>query len=291
MMYSMLMSNSSSQSILKEIVWQKKIEVAQIQQEMSIASLQRQLTAAPTVRDFFTAIQQSFYKPGVIAEVKKVISPHDGVILNYDFDPLAIAKSYQLGGATCISVVTDQKFFQGGFDHLRIIRHRISVPLLCKDFIIDPCQVYLARSAGADAVLLIAAILTDAEISNLLKVIHYLGMNAVIEVHNLSELDRVLKLEDVRIISINNHSLVDFTVNLSTTQQLIAARRLQLQNLGILVISESGIETPADISRMDEAGVAAVLMSEVLLQDQNLELAVKNALKHKIYSYRDVMKK
>lgn len=290
-MYSMLMSNSSSQSILKEIVWQKKIEVAQIQQEMSIASLQRQLTAAPTVRDFFTAIQQSFYKPGVIAEVKKVISPHDGVILNYDFDPLAIAKSYQLGGATCISVVTDQKFFQGGFDHLRIIRHRISVPLLCKDFIIDPCQVYLARSAGADAVLLIAAILTDAEISNLLKVIHYLGMNAVIEVHNLSELDRVLKLEDVRIISINNHSLVDFTVNLSTTQQLIAARRLQLQNLGILVISESGIETPADISRMDEAGVAAVLMSEVLLQDQNLELAVKNALKHKIYSYRDVMKK
>ncbi|WP_353929668.1 indole-3-glycerol phosphate synthase TrpC [Okeanomitos corallinicola TIOX110] len=291
MIYPVIMSNNRLQPIIKEIVWQKKIEVAQIQQEMSFASLQRQLTAAPTVRDFFTAIQQNIYQPGLIAEVKKLLSHQDIVTSNFDFDPLAIAKSYVVGGATCLSVMTDQKFFQGGFDHLRIIRHRIAVPLLCKDFIIDPCQIYLARAAGADAVLLIAAILTDAEINNLLRVINYLGMNAVIEVHNLTELDRVLKLEDVRIIAINNRSLEDFSVNLSITQQLMAARRSQLQNLGILVISESGIETPADISLMADAGIHAVLMSDVLLKQQNLEVAVKNLLNHKFSVSKNMIKK
>jgi indole-3-glycerol phosphate synthase len=182
MIYPISISNSRLQPILREIVWQKKLEVTQMQQEMSLASLQRQLTAAPTVRDFFTALQQSLYKPSLIAEVKKVL-PHQGVS-RPDFDPLAIAKSYERGGATCISVITDQKFFHGGFDHLRTIRHRIALPLLCKDFILDPCQIYLARAAGADAVLLITAILTDMEIHNFLRVIHYLGMNAVMEVHN-----------------------------------------------------------------------------------------------------------
>lgn len=291
MIYPVVMSNNRLQPIIKEIVWQKKIEVAQIQQEMSFASLQRQLTAAPTVRDFFTAVQQSIYKPGLIAEVRKLLSHQDAATADLSFDPLAIAKSYEIGGATCISVVTDQKFFHGGFDHLRIIRHRIGVPLLCKDFIIDPCQIYLARSAGADAVLLIAAILTDQEIHNLLRVIHYLGMNAVIEVHNLTELDRVLKLEDVRIVEINNRSLEDFSVSLSTTQQLMAARRTQLQNLGILVISESGIETPGEISLMANAGVNAVLMGEVLLKQPHLDIAVKNLLKQKFSAYKDIFNK
>ncbi|AFZ56232.1 indole-3-glycerol phosphate synthase TrpC [Anabaena cylindrica FACHB-243] len=289
MIYPLSISNSRLQPILREIVWQKKLEVAQMQQEMSLASLQRQLTAAPTVRDFFTALQQSFYKPSLIAEVKKVLPNQD--TLNQDFDPLAIAKSYERGGATCLSVVTDQKFFQGGFEHLRTIRYRIALPLLCKDFILDPCQIYLARSAGADAVLLIAAILTDQEIHNFLRVIHYLGMNAVIEVHNLTELDRVLKLDDVRIISINNRSLEDFSVNLSTTQQLMAARRSQLQNLSILVVSESGIETSADIALIADAGANAVLMGDSLLQQDNVEEGVRSLIKAKVPVYKDLVKK
>lgn len=283
------MSNNSLQPILREIVWQKKLEVAQMQQEMSLASLQRQLTAAPTVRDFFTALQQSVYKPSLIAEVKKTFPNQD--VATQDFDPLSIAKSYERSGATCISVVTDQKFFYGGFDHLRIIRHRITLPLLCKDFILDPCQIYLARAAGADAILLIAAILTDQQINNFLRVIHYLGMNAVVEVHNLSELDRVLKLEDVRIISINNRSLEDFSVNIGITQQLMAARRTHLQNLGILVVSESGIETPADLSLMSDAGVNAVLMGDYLLKEGDLETAVSSLFKSKIPVYKDLVKK
>ncbi|MGM3308574.1 indole-3-glycerol phosphate synthase TrpC [Anabaena sp. WFMT] len=289
MIYPLTLSNSRLQPILREIVWQKKLEVAQMQQEMSLASLQRQLTAAPTVRDFFTALQQSLYKPSLIAEVKKVLPNQDTIVR--DFDPLAIAKSYERGGATCLSVVTDQKFFQGGFEHLRTIRYRIALPLLCKDFILDPCQIYLARSAGADAVLLIAAILTDQEIHNFLRVIHYLGMNAVIEVHNLTELDRVLKLDDVRIISINNRSLEDFSVNLSTTQQLMAARRSQLQNLSILVVSESGIETSADVTLIAEAGANAVLMGDSLLQQEDLEESVRSLIKAKVPVYKDLVKK
>jgi indole-3-glycerol phosphate synthase len=291
MIYPVTMSNSRLQPILREIVAQKKLEVAQMQQEMSIASLQRQLTNAPTVRDFFTALQQSIYKPSLITEVRKALINLNQDVNVQDFDPLGIAKSYERGGATCISVVTDQKFFQGGFEHLRIIQRWIKLPLLCKDFIIDPCQIYLARAAGADAVLLIAAILTDQQINNFLRVIHYLGMNAVVEVHNLTELDRVLKLEDVRIISINNRSLEDFSVNITTTKQLMIARQSQLQNLGILVISESGIETPADLSLMADAGVNAVLMGDSLLQELDLEAAVRSLLKSKIPVYKDLVKK
>ena len=267
------------QAIIQEIVWQKKLEVAQIQKDMSWASLQRQLTAAPTVRDFSTALQLSIYKPSLIAEVKKASLYHS--VIRPDFDPVTIAQAYKKGGASCVSVVTDQKFFHGGFDHLRAIRYRVAIPLLCKDFIIDPCQIYLARSAGADAILLIAAILTDKQLQNFLQVIHYLGMNAIIQVHNLNDLDRVLALEDVRIVSIDNQSLSDFNININTTQELLAARRSQLQKLGILVISESGIETPDDLSFVAEIGVQTVIIGESLLKENDLEVAVRNLLQSK----------
>ncbi|AFW95858.1 indole-3-glycerol-phosphate synthase [Dolichospermum sp. UHCC 0352] len=279
MIYPTTSYNHQMQAIIQEIVWQKKLEVAQIQKDMSWASLQRQLTAAPTVRDFFTALQLSIYKPSLIAEVKKASLYHS--VIRPDFDPVTIAQAYKKGGASCVSVVTDQKFFHGGFDHLRAIRYRVGIPLLCKDFIIDPCQIYLARSAGADAILLIAAILTDKQLQNFLRVIHYLGMNAVIQVHNLNDLDRVLALEDVRIVSIDNQSLSDFNININTTQELLAARRSQLQNLGILVISESGIETPDDLSFVAEAGVQTVIMGESLLKENDLEVAVRNLLQSK----------
>ena len=279
MIYPTTSYNHQMQAIIQEIVWQKKLEVAQIQKDMSWASLQRQLTAAPTVRDFFTALQLSIYKPSLIAEVKKASLYHS--VIRPDFDPVTIAQAYKKGGASCVSVVTDQKFFHGGFDHLRAIRYRVGIPLLCKDFIIDPCQIYLARSAGADAILLIAAILIDKQLQNFLRVIHYLGMNAIIQVHNLNDLDRVLALEDVRIVSIDNQSLSDFNININTTQELLAARRSQLQNLGILVISESGIETPDDLSFVAEIGVQTVIIGESLLKENDLEVAVRNLLQSK----------
>ncbi|MBG0742852.1 indole-3-glycerol-phosphate synthase [Cylindrospermopsis raciborskii LB2897] len=269
--------------IIREIIWHKKLEITQIQQEMSLASLQRQLTAAPSVRDFFTALQQNIYKPSLIAEVKRIFS--DENMLSSDFDALSIAKSYERTGAACISVVTDQKFFHGGFDQLRIVRHKVTLPILCKDFVLDPCQIYLARAAGADAILLIAAILTDQQINNFLRVIHYLGMNAVIEVHNLMELDRVLRLEDVRIIAINNRRLEDLTVNINTTLELMAVRKSHLHNLGILVVSESGIETSEDLSLMANVGVNGVLIGDCLLREENLEDAVKELLKSQVYGF------
>ncbi|MDP5338999.1 MAG: indole-3-glycerol phosphate synthase TrpC, partial [Nodularia sp. (in: cyanobacteria)] len=252
MIYPLTTVNTRLQPMIREIVWHKKQEVTQMHQQMSLASLQRQLTAAPTVRDFLTALQQNPYKPGLIAEIQKA-SPLYGNI-RPDFDPIAIAKAYERGGAACISVFTETAFFHGSFESLRAIRQKVALPLLCKDFIIDPCQIYLARAAGADAVLLIAAILTDRELQDFLRVIHYLGMNALVEVHNLSELDRVLKLDDIRLIGFNNQNLEDFTIDLSITQQLLAARRSQLQNLGVMVVSESGLYTNADLSLMAEAG-------------------------------------
>jgi len=276
MIYPMTTVDSHLQPMLREIVWQKKQEVAQIQQHMSLASLQRQLTAAPTVRDFITAIQQSPHRPSLIAEIQKA-SPGYGMI-RADFDAVAIAKAYERAGAACISVFTERTFFQGSFESLRIIRHKVSVPLLCKEFIIDPCQIYLARAAGADAVLLIAAILTDRQLQDFQRIIHYLGMNALIEVHTLAELDRVLQLDDVRLIGINNQSLVDFTVDISTTQRLLAARGSQIQDLGAIVVSESGLYTHADLSLMAEAGTNAVLIGESLIKETDIEQAVRRLL-------------
>ena len=277
MIYPVTTVNRRLQPILREIVWHKKQEVAQMHQQMSLASLQRQLTAAPTVRDFLTALQQNPDKPGLIAEIQKA-SPLYGNIRT-DFDPIAIAKAYERGGAACISVLTETAFFRGSWENLRAIRQRVALPLLCKDFMIDPCQIYLARAAGADAVLLIAAILTDRELQDFLRVIHYLGMNAVVEVHNLNELDRVLKLDDIRLVLINNQSLEDFTIDLSITQQLLAARRSHLQNLGVIVVSESGLHTKADLCLMAEAGTHAVIVGEPLIKQENIEQAVRCLVK------------
>jgi indole-3-glycerol phosphate synthase len=278
MIYSCGISNTQLQPIFREIVWQKRLEIAQLQQEMSLASLQRQLTAAPTVRDFFSALQQSPHKPSIIAEVNKAL-PNQGII-RADFEPVEIALAYEKGGASCISVVTDQKFYQGSFEYLRAIRYQVPLPLLCKDFILDPCQIYLARASGADGVLLISAILSDRQIQNFLRVIHYLGMNAVVEVHNESELDRMLNLEDLRIISINNRNLQDLNIDINTTKQLLAARRSHLQDLGILVLSESGIETSADLALLANAGTDGVIIGEPLLrQNQDVEKAVRSLLK------------
>jgi indole-3-glycerol phosphate synthase len=263
--------------ILEEIVLHKKEEVAQMQQELPLASLRQQLNAAPTVRNFLNALQENPNQPSLIAEVKKA-SPSRGII-RADFDPVAVAQAYERGGAACLSVLTDQKFFQGSFDNLRRVRQQVALPLLCKEFIIDPYQIYLARTAGADAVLLIAAILSDQELQAFLQLIHDLGMNALVEVHTLAELDRVLKLDNLSLLGINNRNLEDFTLDIGTTQQLLAQRQQQLQSLDITVVSESGLYTPADLSLVAEAGARAVLIGESLVKQSDVEQAVRTLLR------------
>ncbi|MEH2314755.1 MAG: indole-3-glycerol phosphate synthase TrpC [Nostoc sp.] len=263
--------------ILEEIVLYKRQEVAQMQQELSLASLRQQLKAAPTVRNFLTALQENPNQPSLIAEVKKA-SPSRGII-RADFDAVAVAQAYERGGAACLSVLTDHKFFQGSFDNLANVRSQVALPLLCKEFIIDRYQIYLARIAGADAVLLIAAILSDQELQTFLRVIHDLGMNALVEVHTLAELDRVLKLDDLRLVGINNRNLEDFTLDLGTTQQLLAQRQQKLQSLDITVVSESGLYTPADLSLVAEAGARAVLIGESLVKQSDVEQAVRTLLR------------
>ena len=179
---------------------------------------------------------------------------------------MAIALAYQQNGASCISVLTDEKFFQGSFDNLAEIRAAVDLPLLCKEFIIYPYQIYLARIHGADAVLLIAAILSDKDLQYFVKIVKTLGMTALIEVHTLEELDRVLTLEGVNLIGINNRNLEDFSVSLETTGQLLADRQTEIQAKGILIVSESGIHTPDDLTQVASAGAEAVLIGESLVK-------------------------
>ena len=263
---------STKRHILEEIVWHKKQEVAKMRQEMPLIAIQDQLTTAPPVRDFLLALQQSPNQPSLIAEVKKA-SPSRGLIRS-DFDPIAIAQAYERGGASCLSVLTDEKFFSGSFNNLRTIRQHVALPLLCKEFIIDLYQIYLARTVGADAVLLIAAILSDEELQDFVRVIHDLGMKALVEVHTLAELDRVLKLDDIRLVGINNRNLQDFTVDLGITQELLAQRQAQLRSFGITVVSESGLFTKDDLSLVALVGVRAVLVGESLIKQPDIEEAV-----------------
>lgn len=208
----------------------------------------------------------------------KKASPSKGVIRE-DFEPVAIAKSYEEGGATCLSVLTDEKFFQGSFENLAKVRQEVNLPLLCKEFIIYPYQIYLARINGADAVLLIAAILPDQDLQYFVKIIHALGMNALVEVHTLAELDRVLSIKDIKLIGINNRNLEDFSVDLQTTCQLIESRREILRENQITIVSESGLHTYDDLQIVKEAGANAVLIGESLVKQPQPDKAIASLYK------------
>jgi indole-3-glycerol phosphate synthase len=263
--YQVPVVDAAPQNILEEIVWQKEVEVDQWRERLPLRDLQRQVSEqAPPVRNFLTALQHSQTTPAVIAEVKKA-SPSKGVI-RADFDPVAIAQAYQQGNATCLSVLTDEKFFQGSFSNLSQIRAAVDLPLLCKDFIIYPYQMYMARLHGADAVLLIAAVLSDKDLQYFLKIATALQMTALIEVHTLEEFDRVLSLDGVTLVGINNRDLKDFSVDLQTTCKLLLERQQPLQERGILVVSESGLHTPADLTLVAQAGAKAVLVGESLVK-------------------------
>jgi len=262
--YQVKVPDSTPRNILEEIVWHKETEVDQLREKMPLLELQSKVKDLPASKDFLAALNNSKTKPAVIAEVKKA-SPSKGVI-RADFDPEAIAQSYQSGGATCLSVLTDAQFFQGSFENLSKIRASVDLPLLCKDFIVYPYQMYWARLHGADAVLFIAAILSDKDLQYFLKIVKVLGMTALIEVHTLEELDRVLALDGVTLIGINNRNLKNFEVDLKTTEDILRDRALVLVEKNITIVSESGLHTAADLSRVVRAGVNAALIGESLVK-------------------------
>jgi indole-3-glycerol phosphate synthase len=244
-------------TILERIVASKRQELAESQARMPARELEQRLTAAPPVRDFRAALD----RPGevrIIAEVKKA-SPSAGV-LREDFDPVAIARLYEQHGAACISVLTDAPFFQGSLAYLSAIRAATSVPLLRKDFLVDPYQLLEARAAGADAVLLIAEILDDATLACLLREAQGLGMHALVEVHGLDSLRRVQRA-GAKIIGINNRDLRTFETRLEHT--LTLARCVPGHTI---LVSESGIHSRADIERLQNASVHAVLIGETLMR-------------------------
>lgn len=272
--YQVRVPDAKPRHILEEIVWQKESEVDQLREFLPLQELRRKVQDVPPARNFLQTLKQGKTQPAVIAEVKKA-SPSKGVIRE-DFDPVAIARSYEQGGATCLSVLTDKQFFQGSFEYLKQIRQAIDLPLLCKDFIIYPYQMYYARLHGADAVLLIAAILSDKDLQYFIKIAATLGLTPLIEVHTLAELDRVLALQDVSLIGINNRNLEDFSVDIETTRTLLVERQSQMQNRDILVVSESGLFTNQDIQRVAQAGAKAVLIGESLMKQPNPGQALAN---------------
>lgn len=261
-------------NILEKIVWHKEVEVDRLRGKTPLIELRGRIKSAPAVRDFLGALKSSPHKPALIAEVKKA-SPSKGIIRE-DFDPVEIATTYAQAGAACISVLTDQKFFQGSFENLAKVRSAVGVPLLCKEFIVYPYQIYWARLHGADAVLLIAAILNDKDIAYFAKIIRALGMTPLVEVHNLKELDRVLAIDSVSLIGINNRNLEDFSVELGTTRSLAAARRNPLAAREITLVSESGLHQAADIAQVREAGADAVLIGESIVKQPDPAVAIAN---------------
>ena len=263
-------------NILEKIVWEKDREVASARDRVSLDQLKKQVAELPATRDFLAALKASCRKPAVIAEVKKA-SPSKGVIRE-DFDPVAIAQGYAAGGASCLSVLTDKQFFQGGFEVLVQVRQAVELPLLCKDFILSPYQLFQARAAGADAALLIAAILTDADMAYLLKVAQALGLTVLVEVHDAAELERVLALDGVQLIGINNRNLATFDTDLATTEQLTERYGEQIRAKGCLLVSESGLFSRDDLDLVQSAGADALLVGESLMRQPDVTTALESLI-------------
>lgn len=270
--YQVKVPDSEPRNILEKIVWHKETEVSRLREKTPLAELQREVLAAAPPLDFANALRHGQTTPAVIAEVKKA-SPSKGVIRE-DFDPVAIATAYQKGGATCLSVLTDQKFFQGSFEYLTQVRQAVDLPLLCKEFIIYPYQIYQARIHGADAILLIAAILSDKDLGYFTRISKALGMTALVEVHTAEELDRVLNIEHVKVIGVNNRDLENFLVSLDTTRDLLTQASSHPRSDEILFISESGIHQPSDVAQVTKAGAQAILVGESLMRQPDPGAAI-----------------
>lgn len=254
--------------ILEKIIAVKREEVATALQQKSLPAMREDAESRPLTRDFIGSLRARIAAghAGVIAEVKKA-SPSKGVI-RADFHPADIAQSYAVGNtdsggqvrAACLSVLTDRQFFQGSIEHLKQARASCDLPVLRKDFMIDPYQVYEARAIGADCILLIAACLSDAQMAELEAIAHALGMAVLVEVHDGAELQRALRLK-TPLMGINNRNLRSFETTLDTTLGLlpeVPADRL--------LVTESGIASHADVQRMRAAGVHAFLVGEAFMR-------------------------
>ena len=242
-------------SILDQIFAAKREEVRAQRAVVSPAAIAAAAVRAPAPRRFLDALRAR--RPAIIAEVKRA-SPSKGDILP-GLDPIAVARDYLSGGAAAISVLTD-RHFKGSLDDLRAVRAAVHLPILRKDFIFDPYQLYEARAAGADCILLIAAMLKEGELRSLAALAHELKMAALIEVHDAAEFALARKV-DAELIGINNRDLHTFKTDLATTESLLGEYHGEA-----LIVAESGIETDADIRRLDAAGARAFLIGESLLR-------------------------
>ncbi len=246
--------------ILNQIVAVKRQEIAAAQQKISLAAMRADAESRVLTRDFEGALRRKIDagKSAVIAEIKKA-SPSKGV-LREQFIPADIAQSYAESGAACLSVLTDRQFFQGRVDYLKQARASCDLPVLRKDFMIDPYQIYESRAMGADCILLIAACLDDARMADLEAAARSLDMAVLVEVHDRPELERALKLK-TRLVGINNRNLRSFEVSLATTLDMledVPADRLP--------VTESGIVSKADVKKMRDAGVHAFLVGEAFMR-------------------------
>ena len=257
------------QDVLQRILARKQEEVSARREQVSLFELKTRSASMPPPRGFADAIEAkvAMGRPAVIAEIKKA-SPSKGVI-RADFDPVAIARSYEAGGAACLSVLTDIDFFHGSDDDLRQARAACALPVLRKDFIVDAYQLYEARVMGADCVLLIAAALDDARLSEFAFIAGELGMDVLVEIHDLDELERALPVP-ARLLGVNNRDLRSFDVRLQATldlQPMVPADRV--------LVTESGIRTPADVALMRDAGVHAFLVGEAFMREPDPGAALR----------------
>ncbi|MGM0563122.1 MAG: indole-3-glycerol phosphate synthase TrpC [Pseudomonadota bacterium] len=254
---------TDSSNILDDILKRKVEEVKERKGVMGMEELEHRAESASPVRGFLQALQETMEEgdPAVIAEVKKA-SPSRGLLREH-FDPVAIAQSYEQGGAACLSVLTDEHFFQGSEVYLQRARSACLLPVIRKDFIIDPYQVYEARAMGADCVLLIAAALDDGQLKSLYELARSLGMDVLVEVHDAAELERAIML-DARLIGVNNRNLRTFEVSLETTLNL-----LEDVPMDTVLVTESGIHSRDDVQRMRENGVHAFLVGEAFMRAED----------------------
>jgi indole-3-glycerol phosphate synthase len=256
-------------TILDQIVAAKRAEVERLKLTLPVAELRDRLANAPPLRDFFTPLAASG-PIKLIAEVKKA-SPSAGVI-RADFDPVAIARTFEAHGATCLSVLTDEPYFQGRLEYLAQIREATRIPILRKDFILDEYQLFEARLAGADAVLLIAECLDDCNLRKLFNVACELGMTPLVELYEPENLTRVFDA-GATLIGVNNRNLHTFQVDLAHTIHM----RKRVPDECVLV-GESGIKTRVDVERLEAAGVDAILVGESLTREADIGMAVDRLL-------------
>ena len=255
--------------ILNKILATKADEVAAAKTAVPLDEIKRQAAAAAPARNFLAAIhaKHAAAQPAVIAEVKKA-SPSKGLI-RADFNPVEIALSYERAGAACLSVLTDEQYFQGSPDYLQQVKAAVALPVLRKDFMIDDYQVYQARAWGADAILLIAAALEAAQLEALERTAHELGMTVLLELHDQSELAKCCKLT-TKLVGVNNRNLRTFDVSLQQTLDLLPELG------GKTVVTESGIAGKADVAFMQSHGVHTFLIGETFMRADNIEAAVKS---------------